>query len=540
MEVGGAVTDIVMASPSRTVMWFNWLCSQLGLAQVSETETESSSTNLSFAKFVLSRTLVIAASGAGLYGLQVAGRVAWSYAQHYLSYTVTLESTDDLFRWVLQWMADQPFARDSHNVIISLLKNDISGPESQDQDAVSVGGLTARMRTTPGTGTLYFSYHGKVIKFQRQANIAMSAIGIRSDVQTITLSMIGNTTHSHNVITKLLQEAMQHAKQKEQTTTVIYASDPCGVWVRSMERARRPMSSVILKENLAEWLLADIKEYIDRESWYYARGIPYRRGYLLHGAPGSGKTSIITALAGELGWNIYTLNLASGGLKDDTLAQLMRDIPYRSILLFEDVDAAFTGGSGATLSDNEDSEGEETSKSDGKKKSEGSSISDDNTTLRSEVSFAGLINAIDGVASQEGRVLFLTTNHYERLHRTLIRPGRVDEKIEIGLATQDQAKRMFIRYYEDLPTTPTTTTTTTSHDTDNTNESTVVHDELLLPPTSVSSTTTPVQKLAAQFALRVPPSELSMARLQCYFMKHKGNPESALANIHDLLQPTSS
>ena len=46
---------------------------------------------------------------------------------------------------------------------------------------------------------------------------------------------------------------------------------------------------------------------------YVERGIPYRRGYLLHGPPGSGKTSFITALAGELGFDICVLNLGEVG-----------------------------------------------------------------------------------------------------------------------------------------------------------------------------------------------------------------------------------
>jgi ATP-dependent Zn protease len=70
-------------------------------------------------------------------------------------------------------------------------------------------------------------------------------------------------------------------------------------------------------------------------------GIPYRRGYLLHGPPGSGKSSFIQALAGSLGYDICLLNLSERGLADDKLNHLLTNAPERSFVLIEDVDAAF-------------------------------------------------------------------------------------------------------------------------------------------------------------------------------------------------------
>ena len=73
----------------------------------------------------------------------------------------------------------------------------------------------------------------------------------------------------------------------------------------------------------------------------FALGIPYRRGYLLHGPPGSGKTSFIQALAGKLSYNICVLNLSQRGLMDDKLTHLLMNTPERCVVLLEDVDAAF-------------------------------------------------------------------------------------------------------------------------------------------------------------------------------------------------------
>jgi len=66
---------------------------------------------------------------------------------------------------------------------------------------------------------------------------------------------------------------------------------------------------------------------------------------------------------------------------------------------------------------------------------------------RSGVSFSGLLNAIDGVAAQEGRALVMTTNHKERLDPALIRPGRADVHAELGLVSAATARRLFERFF---------------------------------------------------------------------------------------------
>ena len=51
------------------------------------------------------------------------------------------------------------------------------------------------------------------------------------------------------------------------------------------------------------------------------------------------------------------------------------------------------------------------------------------------------------MASSEERLVFMTTNHLDRLDPALIRPGRVDVKQEIGLASKSQLLKMYRRFY---------------------------------------------------------------------------------------------
>ncbi|KAF9203416.1 hypothetical protein BGZ49_006450 [Haplosporangium sp. Z 27] len=110
-------------------------------------------------------------------------------------------------------------------------------------------------------------------------------------------------------------DAMEESFKKKEGKTTIYISRD-GSWYNSSSRSPRAFDSVILAKDLKEELLADITTFRNSAQWYHDRGVPYRRGYLLHGPPGTGKTSFITALAGHLCMSICIVNLGTNGLDD--------------------------------------------------------------------------------------------------------------------------------------------------------------------------------------------------------------------------------
>ena len=73
---------------------------------------------------------------------------------------------------------------------------------------------------------------------------------------------------------------------------------------------RRPLQSVVLDEGERERILSDMESFNSNRQFYGDMGIPYRRGYLFHGTPGSGKSSLITGLASELQYAICQINMA--------------------------------------------------------------------------------------------------------------------------------------------------------------------------------------------------------------------------------------
>lgn len=251
-------------------------------------------------------------------------------------------------------------------------------------------------------------------------------------------------TRNRKLVSSLLREAKRaYTKQAEQAICV-YVNDQSDNWRHVACRAKRPLRSIILDPGVVDLLLEDARDFLDSKQWYADRGIPHRRGYLLYGKPGSGKTSLIQAIAGELGLHVYIISLSRVGLDDTTLSSAIGDLPSRCIALMEDIDAAFTRGI-SRGKDEESSGGDE-----GEGSSAGPKPAGPKEAPASRVTLSGLLNALDGVGAQEGRILFATTNRYQTLDSALIRPGRLDLHIEFKYASQFQIEELFRTFYQPL------------------------------------------------------------------------------------------
>lgn len=301
----------------------------------------------------------------------------------------------------------------SHELSVETQQQQQQLQQSQQQGQ---GPRASSFSLVPGPGTHWFRYKGCWMRLQRERNSKMVDLNTGAPWETVTLTTL--RSHAH-LFTSLLAEAKQLAMASTEGKTVLYTAWGAEWRPFGQPRRARTLTSVVLKRGKREAIEADVRRFMERGWWYAQRGIPYRRGYLLHGSPGSGKSSFITALAGQLDLSICLLNLSERGLTDDKLNFLLSNAPPRSVLLLEDVDAAFLGRQGAPEADG----------------------------YQSRVTFSGLLNALDGVASGESRIIFMTTNHVERLDQALIRPGRVDLIEELGDAEADQVEELLWRFY---------------------------------------------------------------------------------------------
>jgi len=245
------------------------------------------------------------------------------------------------------------------------------------------------------------------------------------------------------------------------------------------------------------------------------------------------------------------ISLSRVGLDDTTLQELISFLPERCIALMEDIDAAFRHDINR--------ESPPTDSTD-------SAFHGATTGDRSRgVTLSGLLNAIDGVAAHEGRLLFATTNHYESLDPALRRPGRMDCHIEFKLASRYQIAGMFRRFYASTissspPPSPEKPSFLYKDEEDEKNSAgdwfpnltavNLVEVDTDVRISRTSSSDSPNRELvivgpdqlkmwkssslrdqAREFASLVPERFISMAELQGYLMLHKNSPVSAIVNV---------
>ncbi|WVQ95256.1 hypothetical protein IAU59_002351 [Kwoniella sp. CBS 9459] len=475
---------------------------------------------------------------------------------------------------------------------------------------------------------------------------------------------------THAIFASLLETAKAEFKLLTNNRTCIYTPrHSCGdSWTHTATRAVRPWDSVILPAGVKEFILQDCMEFIEERKFYKDRGLPYRRGYMLYGVPGSGKSSLIAALAAKLRLDIYIVNLSIKGIDDATLQNLLQACPAKCILLMEDIsvlthhlpmssssgpasdsDCAFVdrdklnqrgsnsrskskakrvsksksnpqpiSGSSSSFSSNSSAsimlpspvsielttaidpeaivspspdlsrglsnspiagpkldsqaipqavsntlngndEKEKAGELDDNKKkkkkkkrassasscSSSSSLSSSASRSRhrsrsdldyhhSGVTLSGLLNALDGVASSEGRLFFCTTNWVNHIDPALLRPGRDDVCVEFGNTTRSQARDLFIQFYSAT----TSTALSDSGEIVSTEKNarqiaepvTPVNEEMNVS-VQVDESPTDLTALANDFSRKLPEGVVSVSALQGYLIRYKRGPQQAVDGV---------
>lgn len=339
----------------------------------------------------------------------------WTMLRRQVVLELHISQKDQAFQWLVKWLAAHTYTRD-RAMSFSVSSIDDDGNFHRQDDPPIVAGSQPRSRRprvllSPSKGEHFLFHRGCLMWISRSTEEAGSEYS-----QKIELLSLFILTRNRHLATEIVEEARDHAWPPEDDRVSLYRLD-YNNWSRFAQRQPRPATSVILREGLIESLIDDVRSFSESREWYVERGIPYRRGYLLYGPPGTGKSSAVIAIASELKMEIAVLNLAGAAVNDDSLLLALATSPDNSIVLIEDIDCVFN--------------------------SQRESTDDKHGSL----TFSGLLNAIDGVSAGDGRILFATTNHIERIDSALIRPGRFDRRELVDYPTHSQASRLFQRFF---------------------------------------------------------------------------------------------
>lgn len=529
------------------------------------------------------------------------GRTMYRWATRTCLSSIHINDDDKIFHDVMRWMADFELGSKRFRSVKATTGNENSW---DDEDAatnrplrpdrlLSYRALVNRIpiKLAPFEAGHLFRFQGHWLYFSHRLHRA-SQLDVLVGSREKAYLQITCAGRSLAPLRALLDTAQAHALSLSRAATTIHRALPQRgdrlSWSQVAQRPARDIRTVILPQRTKADLLADVNEYLHPRTrrWYADHGVPYRRGYLFSGAPGIGKTSLTAAMAGVFGLDIYVVSLLDTALTEAILMKLLADLPTRCIVLLEDVDAAGLQNRGVAAISSAANPATASSRIGGVNQGPSLPQPDDKDPTKAlaalagskhpttGVSLSGLLNAIDGVSSAEGRILVLTTNAEAALDPALVRPGRIDMHVAFELPKAAEARELFVSMYrdtEDGSSEAGDEVTASNEATDMSSKANGVPKTRVANMANGSAAESknslqekkfcsqestdaaeeghlladlnfhPSDRLAAladRFAAAVPEGILSLAAMQGFLLRHKRDPEVAVAEAPDWARET--
>lgn len=190
-------------------------------------------------------------------------------------------------------------------------------------------------------------------------------------------------------------------------------------WEELLNRPTRSIESVYLPKEDKQKIIKDIEWFLSNETQlrYEQLGRNYKRVLMFEGVPGSGKTSLALALASHFGYDLAIMSF-NDKVTDGTFTRLIRQMPEKTILLLEDIDCLFHERK-------------------------------NNDNLKNDLTFSGILNTLDGIATPHEFICIITTNYKNLLDDAILRQGRVDACIKFDYIKREQLKDIYKAYMGD-------------------------------------------------------------------------------------------
>ena len=270
--------------------------------------------------------------------------------------------------------------------------------------------------------TINFKLETIVDNDNNYQKIIIPGPGCGSNIEEIIIKKITLKSDNNDTLIEYIDEAKKYAEEqinlskKSTNKTIkinIWRKD---YWNILFKSPKRPLETLYLKNGQKEEILNVIEDFYnpDTRAEYLSYGIPYKSVFLLHGPPGTGKTSTINTIASHFDCDVYTIPI-SKELTDygliDAISYLDEKEDKKRIIVIEDIDTIFID----------------------RKKGD-----DENG-----ITLQGLLNCFDGFSCVEGTLLFITANKPQIIDNSLFRSCRVDHKYELDYADEYQTKCIF-------------------------------------------------------------------------------------------------
>ena len=331
------------------------------------------------------------------------GKAWYNRASNEFAYTVAVPGDDDIYSDLHRWVLDRLPSRRQRALTARseriTAESSEHGPTRRDVRLYYDGTRSQ---------TIHLDGHKVRVIVEQRADFRQASdmedqftSRWRGETQRIIFSV--RTVAARDAVLAVLAELNEaRAAIKEPR---FFLGDNWGSWNRRRDLPLRELSTVVLHEGQKEALVEDLATFLRAEGAYNRLGLPWHRGYLFEGPPGTGKTSLAKALAVHFQLDTYYIPLAALP-NDAALLRLLAGVDPRSVLLLEDIDIVH-----------------------------GAKVRDDSEP---GVTLSGLLNALDGVMTPHGLVTIMTTNNKSVIDDALLRPGRVDTHEHLGFVDDYQ------------------------------------------------------------------------------------------------------
>lgn len=294
-------------------------------------------------------------------------------------------------------------------------------------------------KLTIGMGTSLSWFKGRLVKVTREKEKSDS----REFKQVLHLTFPFMTNKK---LQKLFNDYIQEINSEKTEKLNVYTIE--NNYLQMMkEMPKRRKGSIFLPEETLSYIENRIDFFLNNRKWYYDRGIPYKYAILLHGIPGTGKTTLAKYIASYTNRNIVVVSPSN-------LSKISRCIAEQSEddLIYDKYQMTMKEESKAErkyLGLMEDIDCDEITAK--RKRKKGSDINMSNTGRPKKITFSNLsdlLNSIDGLNAPEDFILVATTNHIDELDPALLRKGRFDDVIEIKPLETPDIIRMIASFRE--------------------------------------------------------------------------------------------